>query len=131
MEKNRPWGVHTIRDILGGRNSSTLDPVFGYVQAVPEPYTGNRLVAAWWVLAGRAFAIIWPTAGEVAAARGVRAPKEVEQPRAGESRDALRRNARVSARYDELMLEGRHGHYETMFRVVSEEIRLATSGNDF
>lgn len=32
------------------------------------------------------------------------------------------RNARVQARYDELMAEGKHGHYETMFRVVREEV---------
>lgn len=32
------------------------------------------------------------------------------------------RNARISARYDELMRAGAHGHYETMFRVVREEI---------
>lgn len=41
------------------------------------------------------------------------------------------RNARVQARYDELMREGKHGHYETMFRVVREEVehaRAALSG---
>ena len=32
------------------------------------------------------------------------------------------RNRRVQARYDELMREGKHGHYETMFRVVREEV---------
>lgn len=32
------------------------------------------------------------------------------------------RNARVAERYDELMREGKHGHYETMFRVVREEV---------
>lgn len=31
-------------------------------------------------------------------------------------------NARVQNRYDELMREGKHGHYETMFRIVHEEI---------
>ncbi len=30
-------------------------------------------------------------------------------------------NARVQKRYDELMAEGRHGHYETMFKVACEE----------
>lgn len=34
-------------------------------------------------------------------------------------------NARVQSRYDELMTEGRHGHYETMFRVVREEATSA------
>lgn len=36
-------------------------------------------------------------------------------------------NKRVQARYDELMREGKHGHYETMFRVVHEE-RAAAAG---
>jgi hypothetical protein len=35
------------------------------------------------------------------------------------------RNARVQARYDELMREGKRGHYETMFRVVREEVERA------
>lgn len=35
------------------------------------------------------------------------------------------RNHRVQNRYDELMTEGEQGHYETMFRIVHEEIELA------
>jgi hypothetical protein len=34
-------------------------------------------------------------------------------------------NKRVQARYDDLMREGKHGHYETMFRVVNEELAMA------
>ena len=34
------------------------------------------------------------------------------------------RNFRVKVRYDELMSQGKHGHYETMFRVIREEIEL-------
>ncbi len=30
-------------------------------------------------------------------------------------------NSRVQARYDELRAAGKHGHYETMFRVVHEQ----------
>lgn len=41
--------------------------------------------------------------------------------------DKTRRNFRVKARYDELMREGKHGHYETMFRVVREEVERALS----
>jgi hypothetical protein len=37
-------------------------------------------------------------------------------------REKTERNARVQARYDALMLEGKRGHYETMFRVVREEV---------
>lgn len=32
------------------------------------------------------------------------------------------RNARVKERYDELTRQGKHGHYETMFRIVREEV---------
>ena len=36
--------------------------------------------------------------------------------------EKTRRNFRVKSRYDELMRESKHGHYETMFRVVREEV---------
>jgi hypothetical protein len=39
--------------------------------------------------------------------------------------DKIERNARVQARYDELMREGKHGHYETLFRIVREEVERA------
>lgn len=42
-----------------------------------------------------------------------------------EFEEKCQRNARVQARYDELMREGKHGHYETMFRVVHEEVEAA------
>lgn len=35
------------------------------------------------------------------------------------------RNFRVQSRYDELMREGKRGHYETIFRVVREEVERA------
>ncbi len=37
------------------------------------------------------------------------------------------RNFRVQSRYDQLMREGKHGHYEAMFRVVREEVEAALS----
>jgi hypothetical protein len=40
------------------------------------------------------------------------------------------RNARVQARYDALMAKGKHGHYETMFRVVREELDRAHGGEN-
>lgn len=36
------------------------------------------------------------------------------------------RNIRMQNRYDELMHEGKHGHYETMFRVWKEEFDRMT-----
>jgi hypothetical protein len=42
-------------------------------------------------------------------------------------KDKSERNVRVQARYDQLMAEGKHGHYETMFRVVREEVARAVA----
>lgn len=39
--------------------------------------------------------------------------------------EATERNIRVQNRYDELMTWGKHGHYETMFCVVREEVERA------
>lgn len=77
MSKNRPWGVHTIRDICGSVESAAGLPDGRWVRAVPEPYTGNRLQAAWWVLTGRANAIIWPSSEEFANALNPYEPKRV------------------------------------------------------
>jgi len=41
--------------------------------------------------------------------------------------DKTARNKRVAARYDQLRTEGKHGHYESMFRVVREECELAAA----
>jgi hypothetical protein len=51
-------------------------------------------------------------------------PQSLERARAEliEARNKRERNARIQTRYDELMDEGKHGHYETMFRVVREEL---------
>jgi hypothetical protein len=62
--ERRPWGVHRIGDIYGHGNSAGL-PDGRYVHAVACPYYGNRLRAAWWVLTGRANAVIWPEDGEL------------------------------------------------------------------
>lgn len=73
-DKNRPWGVHTIRDIYDASCGAGL-PDGRYVFAVAEPYTANRLVAAWWVVTGRAFAMIWPKPGDLEIALGKPEPK--------------------------------------------------------
>jgi len=39
-----------------------------------------------------------------------------------EFEEKTERNKRVQLRYDGLMAQGKHGHYETMFQVVNEEI---------
>lgn len=38
---------------------------------------------------------------------------------------SLERNKRVSDRWDELSRIGRHGHFETLFQIVNEEVELA------
>ena len=63
-DKNRPWGIHTIAHMYDESVQARL-PDGRYVHAVAEPYTANRIVAAWWVLTGRAYAMIWPKAGDL------------------------------------------------------------------
>lgn len=41
---------------------------------------------------------------------------------------ATARNARVAARWDELHAAGKHGHYETLFQIVREEVERAQFG---
>lgn len=43
---------------------------------------------------------------------------------------ALERNRRIGARWDELSAQGKHGHYETLFQVVREEIELLEEANE-
>lgn len=59
VDKNIPLGVHSIRDVfpLAGNPSGSTMPV-------QEPYTANRITAAWWVLTGRAYAFLWPQRGD-------------------------------------------------------------------
>lgn len=74
-DRNRPYGVHTIHSVTQPGTQCEFAPgAWGPV--VAEPYDGNRLVAAWWVLTGRAYAMIWPTSGELNAAIGTPIPKQ-------------------------------------------------------
>ena len=59
-----PFGVHCIGDIYHPGVQASL-PGGRWARAVAEPYTANRLRAAWWVLTGRAFALRWPEAGDL------------------------------------------------------------------
>lgn len=70
----RPFGIHTLGDMFSVGCQAGL-PDGRYVAAVAEPYTANRLVAAWWVLTGRAYALQWPKAGDLEKALGVQ-PRE-------------------------------------------------------
>lgn len=70
MNISAPWGIHCIGDMYAPNVSAGL-PDGSYVRAVAMPYEGNRLRAAWWVLTGRAYAFIWPDAGDLEQALGV------------------------------------------------------------
>jgi len=63
----RPWGIHAITDIYSAYvHTVTSDGRF--VRAVAEPYSANLLErgrAAWWVLTGRAQAVVWPVPGDL------------------------------------------------------------------
>lgn len=75
-DKNRPWGIHMLRDVLGNSNCRAGHPTFGEVRSIPLPYTANRWTAAWWVLTGRAYALQWPENGDLEVILGVPVPKE-------------------------------------------------------
>jgi len=58
--RSRPRGVHALRDMIGTPQHQTP---WGW--AVPLPHPGRRLLKAWWVLTGRAEAVVWPEPGEL------------------------------------------------------------------
>jgi len=62
-----PWGIHTLARIYPSKNSIAGLPSGRVVRAVCVPYDSprSRVVAAWWVLTGRAFALWWPKPGEL------------------------------------------------------------------
>ena len=72
----RPWGVHVISDIYRAGCQSGL-PDGTWVAAVAEPYTANRLVAAWWVLTGRAYALKWPKPADLERTLGLPPKKRI------------------------------------------------------
>lgn len=62
--KLRPWGVHVLGDVYHPDVTVGL-PNGRVVAAVGEPYTAGSLRAAWWVFTGRAYAFLWPKAGDL------------------------------------------------------------------
>ena len=66
--KSLPRGINRFSNMIGTSDCGAGLPDGRYVRAVPEPYYTagrSRLRAAWWVLTGKAHAVIWPKAGEL------------------------------------------------------------------
>jgi hypothetical protein len=79
-DKNMPWCIHKLADMVGSPNCSTQDSLGCWVRAVPIPYYSSipdRFVAAWWVITGRAYAVTWPEAGDLERALGTYEAKKV------------------------------------------------------
>ncbi len=55
---------------------------------------------------------------------------EEPKPSAGVKDEKTERNKRVQARYEELMHEGNHGFYESLFRIVREEVERTDAADD-
>lgn len=63
----RPWGINTIGDMYPFEVHTTT-PEGRPVRAVAEHYHCNvieRVRAAWWVVTGRAQAVVWPVSGDL------------------------------------------------------------------
>lgn len=64
----RPWGINRIGDMIAPYGTETQTQEGRWVRAVPVPYSPNifgRIRAAYWVLTGRAEAVVWPEPGEL------------------------------------------------------------------
>lgn len=63
---NTPWGISHLGNMIASRSYTTR---YGQtVHAVPVPYPKNwreQIRATWWVLTGRAEAVVWPEPGEL------------------------------------------------------------------
>lgn len=57
--------IYTIRDLVGSADCQSSSDGLRWSRAVPLPYYGGYLTAAWAVLCGRAVAVRYPKNGEL------------------------------------------------------------------
>jgi hypothetical protein len=65
---SRPWGVNSLDDMIGSPSVQSSKAQLGWFRAIPSPYRKSfreAVRAAWWVIRGKAEAVVWPTGGEI------------------------------------------------------------------
>lgn len=63
-----PWCIHRINNMIGSKDTAAGGPNGPWYRAVPSPYYTfglERIRAAWWVLTGKAHAVVWPSRGDL------------------------------------------------------------------
>ena len=65
-----PWYIHTIERLYDPRVQTKM-PDGSWRMVVSEPYTSGSLIAAWWVLTGKAYAFTWPRTGDLEKTIGI------------------------------------------------------------
>ena len=64
---SKPWGINSIGSMIAGPGDQT-EVAGAYFRAVPIPYRKSAfeaMRAAWWVLTGKAEAVVWPNVGDL------------------------------------------------------------------
>ena len=65
----RPWGIHSLGDMISSFGIETRDASRNrWFRAVPEPYRPDifqKIRACWWIIRGKAHAVVWPEPGDL------------------------------------------------------------------
>lgn len=80
---NRPWGINSIGNMVGSPDIQSSRNGGAYYRSVPTPYRKNwceSIRAAWWVLSGKAEAVVWPDAGDLERSLSERTPRGAAAP---------------------------------------------------
>ena len=69
-DRPMPHCIHRLANMICG-DAQQQDNLGAWVRAVPLPYPGGRLRAAWWILTGKAYAVQWPDPGDLERSLGI------------------------------------------------------------